>query len=120
MRKVRYMADIKAETLVAELQKHLGKELSNVEKDVRDIAITDALYPIQRIADFRDQEDDVSEDLRFFIENYRFNKFEFNYGDEDNYEGYDEEVLYETCAIAQELAGRYLDDKYNRHDYIVV
>lgn len=113
------MKELLAETLVKELEAHIENEMQETDPDLRNIAIDDALYGIRYIADFRDTDEDLSKELRHFIEQYLFNRNELDY-DEETYQGYSEDEVIDAFYAAQEIAGHYLDEKYGRHDYIVV
>lgn len=93
--------------------------MPETDPSLRNIVIDDTLYGIQYIADFRHTDEDLSRELRHFIEQYRFNKDELEY-DEETYQGYGEDEALDAFYSAQEIAGHYLDKKYGRHDYIVV
>ena len=113
------MQELTAEALIEELEPHITSQLSETDSDLREIVVADALYGIQYIADFRDTDENLSKELRHFIEQYLFNKEELDY-DEETYKGYSEDEAVDAFYSAQEIAGRYLDETYGRHDYIVV
>ena len=112
------MQELTAETLAKELREHIENEMSETDPDRRNIVIDDALYRIEYIADFRHTDEDLRRELRHFIEQYLFNKDELEY-DEEICQGYRENEVLDAFYTAQEIAGRYLDKKYGRHDYVV-
>lgn len=86
------MQELTAETLAKELREHIENEMSETDPDLRNIVIDDALYRIEYIADFRHTDENLSRELRHFIERYRFNKDELAY-DEETYQGYSEDEV---------------------------
>lgn len=113
------MAELQAETLIQQLQPYLESQLSDVPEKIRAIAIEDALYPIQRIEDFRYFEGYASEGLRGIVEMYRFNKMDHDYEDLDAYKEFSAEEMCEANYRAQELAGCYLAEHFDVDDVIV-
>ena len=118
-RKDLVMAELQVETLIQQLQPYLESQLKDVPEQIRVIAIEDALYPIQRIEDFRYLEGYASEELRGIIEMYRFNKMDHDYEEIDAYKEFSAEEMYEANYRAQELAGRYLAEHFDVDDVIV-
>lgn len=106
------MAELQVETLMQQLQPYLESQLRDVPKKVWAIAIEDALYPIQRIEDFRYLDGYASEDLRGVVEMCRFNKMDHDYTMFDKYEEFSSEEMSEATYRAQELVGCYLGEYF--------
>ena len=114
------VAELQVETLMQQLQPYLESQLRDVPKKVRAIAIEDALYPIQRIEDFRYLDGDASEDLRGIVEMYQFNKMDHGYTVFDKYEEFSSEEMSEATYRAQELAGHYLGKHFDIDADVIV
>lgn len=109
------MTKIDAQKAADGIRMYIEDNFSTSSYDVKELLIESTVYPIQRIVDFH-LDEDTDETVGYFIETYRFNKFEADFDDVE-IDAFEDELIdgfYET----QELAWRYLDEMYDKDDIL--
>lgn len=109
------MTKVNAQKVADGMRDYIAGRFHSSSEGVAELLIESTVYPIQRIADFA-LDENTDETVGFFIETYRFNKFDADFDDVE-IDAFEDELLdgfYET----QEFAWRYLDEEFDKDDVL--
>lgn len=109
------MTKVNAQKAADGMRDYIAGRFRSSSEGVAELLIESTVYPIQRIADFA-LDEDTDETVGFFIETFRFNKFDADFDDVE-IDAFEDELLdgfYET----QEFAWRYLDEEFDKDDVL--